>query len=67
LIPVSAAKSFALRPLSRQRSTRFAHVSRTAGSISTSGNESYANSRRQSGTRLVERIVRRDKPAERRR
>ena len=48
LSPVSAANSFALSPLSFQRSTRFAHVSRTAGSIATSCHDSYANADRKS-------------------
>jgi hypothetical protein len=56
LIPTSAAYSFAVSPLSFQRSTRFAHVSRDSRSISASGAKSYATERASSGTRFVERI-----------
>jgi hypothetical protein len=63
-MPVSAANSFAVSPLSFHRSTRFAHCSRIAGScIAASGAESYASITPLSGTRLVERIlVDRDRP-----
>ena len=43
LSPVSEANSFALRPLSFQRSIRFAHASRAASSIVASGAETYAS------------------------
>jgi UvrD-like helicase family protein len=55
-MPSSAAYSFAVSPLSVQRSTRFAQVSRVARSISASGPQNYATGRRPSGTRFVERI-----------
>jgi hypothetical protein len=43
LIPISAAYSFADSPLSCQRSTRFAHISRDVGSISASAMETYVS------------------------
>jgi hypothetical protein len=42
LMPSSAANSAAVSPLSRQRSTRFAHSSCDVRSISASGAETYA-------------------------
>jgi hypothetical protein len=60
-MPISAANAFADSPLSFQRSTRFVHVSRTAGSfISASDAETYANDAATSGTRLAERIQSKD-------
>ena len=57
LIPASAAYSFAVSPLSRQRPTRFAHAPRdTRSSISASAMETYVSRATTSGTRLVERI-----------
>jgi hypothetical protein len=54
--PISAAYSFAVSPLSPQRSTRFAHVSLDVRSISASAMETYVTATSASGTRLVERV-----------
>lgn len=56
LTPVSAAYSAAVRPLSFQRSTRFAHSSLVAFGMPTSGMHLYAEPPASSGTRLAERI-----------
>jgi hypothetical protein len=57
LTPTSAAYSFAVSPLSRQRSTRFAHVCRDVRSISASATKTYESASSASVTRLVERIL----------
>lgn len=56
LMPVSAANSVAVSPLSFHRSTRFAQTSRDSFAMPTSGTHRHATARSSSGTRFVERI-----------
>src|SRR5690606_3201244 len=64
LTPVSAANYFAVSPLSRSRSTRFAQTSGVSLCMPTSGAQTYASEPPLSGTRFAERIQWRHEPGE---